>query len=60
MLTNLVFKNHPVPVGKPTHPKRGFYGSLVVRAFLPVQGLWVPSLVGKLRYHMPCSHNIKT
>ena len=51
MLTNLVFKNHPVPVVKPTYPKRDFPWQSSVRNLpsnaegagsIPGQGTKIP------------------
>ena len=38
----------------------GLPGGLVVKPLFPVQGLWVRSPVGELRFHMPCSQKTKT
>ena len=37
-----------------------FHGSPVVRTSLPVQGVWVQSLIRKLRSHMPQGQKTKT
>ena len=58
MLTNLVFKNHPVPVVKPTYPKRDFPWQSSVRT-LPSNARDVGSIPGrgtKIPYAMRPKH----
>ena len=38
---------------------RDFSGGPMVNTAFPVRGAWVPSLVGKLKSHMPCSTDNK-
>ena len=58
MLTNLVFKNHPVPVVKPTYPKRDFPWQSSVRT-LPSNARDMGSIPGrgtKIPYAMRPKH----